>query len=211
MVDGMTQEMEMLGVELVSKDAIVASLDAKLASKDAIITSMLVTKDAIIASKDAMKAIIMRETVLLLRKGSTGNRDKIDITSMFDSMTQEMKKLVVEVASKDARIHSLEARLVSKDEIIASLNDKSKNIMVDGIDKLLLASNPNEAIMEKPDAILRVCKRQTNLLCVDMAENSPLYQAQKKRNNPNPNSYASVMGASVGVVGTGASVAQLRE
>jgi len=176
----------MIVVELASKDAIITSLDAKLASKDAIITSMLVSKDAIIASKDAMidgmKAIIMRETVLLLRKGSTENRDKIDITSMFDSMTQEMEKLVGEVASKDARIHSLEARLVSKDEIIASLNDKSKNIMVDGIDKLLLASNPNEAIMEKPDAILRVCKRQTNPLCVDMAENSPLYQAQKKRN-----------------------------
>ena len=128
MVDSMTQEMEKLGVELVSKNTIVASLDTKLESKDIMI--------------DRFKAIITRETELLLSKRNE-DQSKIDITSMFDSMMQEMEKLVGEVALKDAIIASRDAKLALKDAELAS--------MVDGIDKLFLASN--EAIMEKPDAI----------------------------------------------------------
>jgi hypothetical protein len=62
MVDSMTQEMEKLGVELVSKNAIIASLDAKLESMN---DELLLKKIMI----DRFKAIITRETELLLERG----------------------------------------------------------------------------------------------------------------------------------------------
>jgi len=62
------------------------------------------------------------------------SKDAITVT--VNSMTQEMEKLVGEVALKDAIIASLDAKLALKDAIIISMHDKLVAIIASMHDKL---------------------------------------------------------------------------
>ena len=99
------------------------------------------------------------------------SKDAITVT--VNSMTQEMEKLVGEVALKDAIIASLDAKLalkdaiiismhdklVSKDAIIASMHDKSKNATVDSmtqeLEKLVVElTSKNDKLQASNEAIV---------------------------------------------------------
>ena len=124
---------------LVSFNLLHEKFDARLALKDAIIASLdakLVISNNIMI--DGMKAIITRVKEAII---TSMHDELLSTNAMVDSMTQEMEKLGVELVSKNDKlqasneaIHSLEAKLAKKDEImIDGMKAISKNIMVDGM------------------------------------------------------------------------------
>jgi hypothetical protein len=99
--------------------ACLEKLDAKLASKDDIIASIMNDK---LPSKNAM----------------------------VDSLTQEMEKLVLEVALKNDIIASLDAKLAStNDELL------SKNIMVDSMTQEMMEMHDSRMFLASKDVIIK--------------------------------------------------------
>jgi hypothetical protein len=98
MVDSMTQEMEKLGVELVSKNAIIASLDAKLESMN---DELLLKKIMI----DRFKAIITRETELLLERGK--GIPSLLLYNRLRLRSLDMSPCLIEHIVTDRQLHDL--------------------------------------------------------------------------------------------------------
>ena len=116
---------EKFDARLALKDAIIASLDAKL----------VISKNVMIYG---MKAFITRVKDAII----TSMKELLPKNILVESMTKEMEKLYKLLESKNDKlqasneaIHSLEAKLASKDAIIASMTDEllSTNAMVDSM------------------------------------------------------------------------------